>query len=589
MASNVPAILTSRLSKLNPFGKAKGDDDNLGETIDPASNFGGGNTTQPGSLTRRQLRVSQALQSFLVAQRVITEQDLSVDRNQSSTALQELLDKPHVEVPPQTTDRSFPLPDYYISSSHNTYLLAHQLYGGSSASAYETALKTGARCVEIDAWNNENDPDEPKVTHGYTRVSNISFRSVCETIRDVVDHEAAQTLEFKRPAPVLISLENHCNARGQLRLAQIMQEVWQDRLLSEAVRQQGAREQHDGGEHVTLSQLGSKIAVIVEYHLEGASSESSSSDESDDDAARSDRRAYQQKKKDAASAVDARIIIPELARLGVYAQSVKPIDESWLQGDLTHPHHHLVNISESGLMSHIPGSPEKIARHNSQHLMRVFPKGTRISSRNLNPSIYWGVGAQICALNWQTFDASMQLNEALFAGSDGFVLKPAALRIGGSGRLSTGRQKRLRLHVAGATDIPVPDGYEASEMRPYLTCTLIHPANASGDPPKRKTSAYKTKDRHLNLNPMHRHSSSPPTDPLWDEVLEWEYEENELVFLRLIIKSDDKYAANPMFAVAALRPSIAAKGWSFIRMLDLKGRETNATVLVRFESTHASV
>lgn len=29
--------------------------------------------------------------------------------------------------------------------------------------------------------------------------------------------------------------------------------------------------------------------------------------------------------------------------------------------------------------------------------MRVFPKGTRISSKNLQPVPFWGVGAQICA------------------------------------------------------------------------------------------------------------------------------------------------------------------------------------------------
>ena len=143
------------------------------------------------------------------------------------------------------TDQSHPLPEYFISSSHNTYLQAHQLYGYSSAEAYRIALRTGSRCVEIDAWDNENNKEEPKVTHGYTLVSNISFRAVCETIRDVVDEEAAQTA--KQPgyqaAPILLSLENHCDAHGQSRLVEIMKQTWGDRLLSKAVRQKVHEEQ----------------------------------------------------------------------------------------------------------------------------------------------------------------------------------------------------------------------------------------------------------------------------------------------------------------------------------------------------------
>lgn len=66
-------------------------------------------------------------------------------------------------------------------------------------------------------------------------------------------------------------------------------------------------------------------------------------------------------------------------------------------------------------------------------------------------------------------------------------------------------------------------------------------------------------------------------------MLEWEYNDNEMVFLRILIKSDDRFAKNPMFAVAAVRLMYAVKGWTFIRMLDLKGRETHCTLLVKFD------
>lgn len=443
--------------------------------------------------------------------------------------------------------------------------------------AYEKAILTGARCVEIDAWDNENTPDEPKVTHGYTLASNIPFRSVCETIRDTLDKEEqlAATDPSVRPSPVLLSLENHCGAHGQKRLADIMKEVWGDRLIDRDIREKGGQEQQGLGTKVTLQDLGAKIAVMVEYHIPGAEEKDSDSDSSSEDEQDEEVEEYKKKKK-ATKNVG---IIPELAALGVYAQSVKPPNDSWLEGQLLNgPHNHLINMSESGVGSILSASREKIARHNAANLMRVYPKGTRISSKNLNPVPFWGVGAQVCALNWQTFDASMQLNEALFSGTDGFVLKPEALRTGGDGKINKGR-KKLKLHIAGATDLAIPADREPDEIRPYVTCSLVHPDDIKKDPPKRKTSAYK---QH-KLQIIHKGEQPIPTDPIWNEVLEWEYEDNDLVFLRLIIKSDDKFSRNPMFGVAAIRLLYATSGWTFIRLLDLKGRETHGTLLVKFD------
>lgn len=585
--------LTERLSGLNPFSSksrrskrrpVEDEDGDVGEEIDEGTVAGGGHSGRQSDLSKGNLRVSTALKSFLVNQGVIAEADAGLDIEENTEVIRDLLLKPHIRVPPEVTDRSYPLPEYFISSSHNTYLMAHQLYGSTSATAYETALRNGSRCVEIDAWDNDDHKDEPKVTHGYTLVSNISFRSVCETIRDVVDKEAAESYEVQgyRPAPVLISLENHCGAHGQKRLVDIMHEVWGERLLSRAVREKGHEEEAGTGDHVRLEELGAKIAVIVEFHIQGELSDSDSDSDSDSSDSESDdekkaRKEYKKKKKAEASA----IIIPELAELGVYAQSVKPGDNSWFaqQQLVNGPHHHLINLSESGLGAHLPEHSEAIARHNAQHLMRVYPKGTRISSGNLGPVKFWGIGAQICALNTQHFGTSNQLNEALFSGSDGYILKPAALRAGGSGRLNTGLKKKLRLHVAGATNIPLRGDTDADAIKPYLTCSLYHPDDLKNNPPKRKTAPYK---KH-KLEFLHSGENPPPTDPIWDEALEWEYEENELVFLRFLIKSDDSWSKNPMFAVAMVRLSYVVPGWSFVRLLDMKGHETQCTVLVRFE------
>lgn len=572
-------------------------DEDFGGAIGHDSVGGGGRSAVRADHELSKLRVSHALRSFLVDRNVLSSEDARLDDEDDNVrrpALMALLAAGDFVAPQELVDRSHPLPEYFVSSSHNTYLLAHQLFGKSSATAYETAIRTGSRCVEIDAWDNSDDKDEPKVTHGYTLVSHISFRAVCETIRDMHDEEAAITA--KNPGhfttPILLSLENHCGPEGQKRLVEIMHEIFEDRLLSAPLREElierHAEEhkadgrEHDPAEHVTLQELGDKIAVIVEHHFtdEVVDSDSQSDDDEDEEENESERKAraeYKDNKKNEAKT--ASVIIPELAALGVYAQSVKPRDNSWYDpGELIDgPHHHLINISESGLSSHLPSNTAKIAIHNGKHMMRVFPKGTRISSSNLKPVKFWGLGAQICALNWQTFGTSNQLNDALFAGSDGYILKPAALRQGGDGVLATGKKKRLRLHVGGATEVPLHADREAHTLKPYLTCTL-HSA-VSGDVPKRKTAVYK----HHKLGFLHRGENPPATDPIWDETLEWDYEDNELVFLRMLIKSDDAWAKNPMFAAAAIRLSYTKPGWTFVRMLDMQGRETKCTVLLNFD------
>ncbi|KXJ91811.1 phosphatidylinositol-specific phospholipase C [Microdochium bolleyi] len=587
--------ITQRLARLNARSRRSTDEDDIGEAIDDATVAGGGHhggRDRTDAQTSQQ-RVSSALRSYLVKHKVLTLEDARPGEAAVSPALQALLDREHAVVPPELTDRSHPLPEYFISSSHNTYLMGHQLHGRSSAAAYYTALNTGSRCVEIDAWDNDGEPNEPKVTHGYTLVSNVPFRAVCETIRDVVDREATRepSKQGYKAAPIVISLENHCGAHGQLRLVQIMNEVLGDRLLSKPVRDQGHEEQEGSGDHVRLDQLGSKVVVIVEYHFaneeadsDSDSDSSSSEDEAEERAARQD---YKEKKK----AIGAGGIIPELADMGVYAQSVKPKDNSWFEEVLKDgPHHHLINVSEIGLTKHLPAANDKIAKHNAHHLMRVFPKGTRISSKNLKPTPFWAVGAQICAMNWQTFGASMQLNEALFLGTDGYVLKPRALRPGYTPQSAepVKRMRKLRVLVAGATDIPIPADRadKADEIRPYVTCTLIHPTDLDGSsPPKRKTSPYK---QHRLTKMLHKEDDNPPvTDPIWDETLEWEYDDGdaakELVFLRLLIKSDDSWATNPIFAVASIRLLYATQGWVFVDMLDLKGHDTRCSLLIKLE------
>jgi hypothetical protein len=75
-------------------------------------------------------------------------------------------------------------------------------------------------------------------------------------------------------------------------------------------------------------------------------------------------------------------------------------------------------------------NPQTLLNFTRQSFVRVYPKGSRIKSENYDPTIYWNYGMQMVALNYQTSDVFMNINQGKFRqnGNCGYVLKPELLR-----------------------------------------------------------------------------------------------------------------------------------------------------------------
>ena len=105
-------------------------------------------------------------------------------------------------------DMEHPMTDYFVNSSHNTYLEGNQIIGTTSISMYPYVFDNGTRFVDLDTFDGkEQEENEPVITHWHFPVGSILFKDTLIAIKN----SAFQKNEY----PVILSLENHCGEECQ--------------------------------------------------------------------------------------------------------------------------------------------------------------------------------------------------------------------------------------------------------------------------------------------------------------------------------------------------------------------------------------
>jgi Phosphatidylinositol-specific phospholipase C, Y domain len=219
---------------------------------------------------------------------------------------------------------------------------------------------------------------------------------------------------------------------------------------------------------------------------------------------------------------------------------------------------HVFSLSESAIEKHHETTPEDLFEHNRNHFMRTYPKGLRVSSSNLDPSVFWRKGVQMVALNWQRWDAGMMLNEGMFAGSGGWMLKPQGYR--SSDKSSSGttqaqaiahRTLNLVVTIYAGQDLPLPEGDDKPDgFHPYVKCEL-HVEEKEERTGGQVTGGGKVKDGEYKCRTQYKGKGTNPD--FGGEVLKFSGIEDvveELSFVRSVS------------ILASLLPSLMQLIWS---------------------------
>lgn len=305
---------------------------------------------------------------------------------------------------------------------------------------------------------------EPVVLHGWTLTKAVGFREVCKAIRA----SAFVTTNL----PLIVSLEVHADVEQQEVMVDIMKEEWEGCLVDQAHSNCNPNERLP-----RLDELLNKILVKVKKATLSTadlplsppptntlSPAPTHDPESGQSGSEDDRMKSKEKKKVK--------ITESLGKLGIYthSESFKGFDKQ----EASYPPH-VFSIEESRIMELHTKQQVELFNHNRNYFMRAYPAGFRIDSSNPDPSIFWRKGVQMVALNWQSWDEGMMINEGMFAGEHGWVLKPQAYLSPDPAVVPALEVRRrtldFRITIFAGQHIPLPDDDEKG-FRPYIKCEL---------------------------------------------------------------------------------------------------------------------
>uniref|UniRef100_A0A2K5BUD8 Phosphoinositide phospholipase C n=1 Tax=Aotus nancymaae TaxID=37293 RepID=A0A2K5BUD8_AOTNA len=429
-------------------------------------------------------------------------------------------------------DMTHPLNDYFISSSHNTYLVSDQLVGPSDLWGYVSALVKGCRCLEIDCWDGAQ--NEPVVYHGYTLTSKLLFKTVIQAIHKY----AFMTSDY----PVVLSLENHCSPAQQEVMADNLQTTFGESLLSDML---------DDFPDTLPSPEALKFKVLVKNKKIGTLKETR-------ERKGSDKRGDNQDKETGVKKLSGVMLFKKkkirklkislaLSDLVIYTKAEK--FRNFQHSRLYQQFNENNSIGETRSMS--------LFFNTRKFHYQKYPKATRADSSNFNPQEFWNIGCQMVALNFQTPGLPMDLQNGKFLdnGGSGYILKPHFLRDSKSDFNPSNIKESMpvTLTIRLISGIQLPLSHSSSNKGDTLV--IIEVFGVPNDQMKQQT-------RVIKKNAF---------SPRWNETFTFIIHVPELALIRFVVESQGLIAGNEFLGQYTLPLLCMNKGYRRVPLLSRTG------------------
>ncbi|KAL1336822.1 phosphoinositide phospholipase C 2 isoform X1 [Arachis duranensis] len=491
-------------------------------------------------------------------------------------------------------DMNAPLSHYYIFTGHNSYLTGNQLSSDCSDVPIIRALQRGVRVIELDIWPNAS-KDDVDVLHGRTLTTPVAL---IKCLRSIKEH-AFVASEY----PVVITLEDHLTPDLQAKVAEMITQTFGDILFcptpesvkefpspeslkrrviistkppKEYLEAKDIKEKEDeshqgkalGDEEAWGKEVPSlKGGTIADYKQNNGNDDDDDDDDDDDNDDDDEEDADEEKSRQDVCAEYRRLI-------AIHAGKPKG---GLLEGLRVDPDKvRRLSLSEQQLENAALSHGKEIVRFTQRNILRVYPKGTRITSSNYNPLIGWMHGAQMVAFNMQGYGRSLWLMQGMFKanGGCGYVKKPDFLLKTGPNNEVFDPKAKLPVKTTLRVTVYMGEGwyydFKHTHFDQYSPPDFYARVGIAGVPDD--TLMRKTKTKEDNWLPT------------WNEVFEFPLSVPELALLRVEVheydmSEKDDFGGQTCLPVCELQTGIRA-----VPLHNRKGEKyNNVKLLMRFE------
>ncbi|CAI9298025.1 unnamed protein product [Lactuca saligna] len=456
-------------------------------------------------------------------------------------------------------DMTAPLSHYFIYTGHNSYLTGNQLSSKCSEIPIIKALKRGVRVIELDLWPNSSKTNV-HVLHGRTLTSPVELMRCLKAIKD---HAFTAS-----PYPVIITLEDHLTPDLQAKVAQMVTETFGSMLFfpeSEKLK-----------ELLTPESLKYRILISTKPPKEYLAAEDDKQSRSrkcrvsDDDGVcymlQSENDINEGKRSPSSPVYKQLIAIHAGKPKGGLKDALKVENDEVRR----------LSLVEQALEKAVENHGHDVVRFSQKNILRIYPKGTRITSSNYKPLIGWLHGAQMVAFNMQGYGRSLWLMHGMFRsnGGCGYVKKPDFLMGHGPKNEVLNLKTKIPAKTSLKVKIYMGDGwrfdFKKTHFDKYSPPDFYTRVGIAGAPVDKKMKKTKMKEDNWT--------------PVWNEEFTFPLSVPELALLRIQVhgynmSEKDNFAGQICLPVSELRPGIRA-----IPLCNRKGDQyTSARLLVRFQ------